>query len=277
MPAVYDPWVISDSDVERRKNGPGDGVHALTTRTAAHAAYAALDWPTGSVQDFPKLGTCELASCSELGFYCQSFQACCPQKHDYCDLDLPRPDEEAAAEEEAFQLGTGMFIKNAERGFRGFEFQARLEWENRFGKCRAPGAVGGPDRADFIDALVERVAGAPTAKLEDVIVALKDRLVSDPELSDAAERAAIEAMVGSPVSTRAADVTDLEGGLRRVCGAIMSSPQFLLAGQSSQKPAGAPLLVAPDASFDAVCTRLAAFTLPGNLTVTCSPGSLSIN
>jgi hypothetical protein len=82
MPAVYDPWVISDSDVERRKNGPGDGVHALTTRTAAHAAYAALAWPTGSVQDFPKLGTCELASCSELGFYCQSFQACCAQQHD---------------------------------------------------------------------------------------------------------------------------------------------------------------------------------------------------
>jgi hypothetical protein len=278
MPAVYDPWVISDSDVERRKNGPADGVHALTTRTAAHAAYAALGWTTSGIQDFPKLGACEQAKCSDLDFYCSNFQACCPQQHDYCELHLPRPDEQAAQEEEAFQLGTGMFIKNSERGFRGFEFQARLEWENRFGVCRAPGSLGGSAVPDFIDGLIQRAAAAPDSTIGDVIVALKERLIADPQLADAGERTAIEAMVGGPVTTKVAQITDLEGTVRRVCGAIMSSPQFLLAGQSAQEAAEpAAALADPAQSFDTVCARVAGFTLPDGLVVTCAAGSLSID
>jgi hypothetical protein len=279
MPPYFDPGAKSDSVEERRQNGPGDGVHALTTRTAAHAAYEALGWQATAVQDFPALGTCDKASCSQLGFYCQMFTACCAEKHNYCELGLPRPDEAAADDELAFQSGTGMFLKNAERGFRGLEFQARLEWENRFGQCNVPAGLGAGAGGDFVDGLVARAAATPGTTLRDVVVALKDRLISDPAVTDAGEQAAIEAMLGAGLDTPAANLTGLESGVRRVCGAIMSSPEFLLGGQAPQQALmPAPKLTPASATFASVCAAVAGRSLPESLQVTCgSDGSLTIH
>jgi hypothetical protein len=276
MPAVYDPWVISDSDPERRGNGPGDGVHALSSRTAAHAAYEALDWPAGPMQDFAAIGYCDQASCIELGLACsQGF--CCAEKELYCEQNMPRPDEAAAADELAFQIGTGMFLKNAERGFRGLEFQARLEWENRFGECKAPTSMGDGAVPDYIDGLLQRAAAEPTATLRDIVVALKDRLLSDPEVAGGAEQTALEAILGAGLDTVAEDATDLEARVRKACGAMMSSAHFLLGGQASQKSVTVPRLTPPEGTFATVCAAVAGRPLPESLTVTCSGDSLTIH
>lgn len=120
-----------------------------------------------------------------------------------------------------FNRGTGVFLKNAEPGFRGFDFQARLVWENAYAPCTA----GAPD---FI---TELVAAAGSATVQDVVVALKDRLVNEATIDvPSGEAAAIEALFGAALTAPASGVADLEGSTRRLCGALLSSPQFLLSG-----------------------------------------------
>jgi hypothetical protein len=279
MPAVYDPWVRSDEVVERRQNGPGDGVHALTTRTAAHAAYQALGWATMPLQDFPEPSDCESMSgdCRTLGSVCHTLSFCCTEYHAYCELGMPPPDLTGYDDERAFQGGTGMFLSNVERGFRGMEFQARLEWENRFARCQAPATMGGGTMKDFVDGLVERAHASATATLRDAVLALKDRLVAEPTIAPGAETTGLEAILGASLDSPAAQAADLETHLRQVCGALLSSPQFLLGGQAEQKAPPVPLLTPADDGFDKVCTRVAAAPLPEGLHVTCAAGSLTVN
>jgi len=277
MPAVYDPWVKSDSVEERRGNGPGDGVHALTTRTAAHAVYQALGWATTRVQDFPSPGECDLSDCNALGNFCQQQQACCSEYHDYCELHRTPPSAAAFEDERAFQSGTGMFITNAERGFRGMEFQARLEWENRFARCSAPAVLGGSAAPDFIDGLLTRAAALPDATLRDLVLALKDRLVADPAIGADGEQAALEAILGAGLDTPAAGLAGLEDKVRQVCGALVASPLFLLAGQSSQVAAPVPRLTPSEAGFESVCAAVANRPLPDQLSVSCTAGTLTVN
>lgn len=44
FPAIFDPWVIADSDPARRKNSVGDAIASLSSRTMLSAAYGALGW-----------------------------------------------------------------------------------------------------------------------------------------------------------------------------------------------------------------------------------------
>jgi hypothetical protein len=278
MPAVYDPWVRSDEVEERRQNGAGDGVHALTTRTAANAAYTALGWPTTAAQDFPTPDDCDQAAddCNTLFGVCHGLGVCCSQYHDYCELHLPPPDLTAFEDERAFQSGTGMFLTNAERGFRGMEFQARLEWENRFARCTAPAVMGAGVMPDFVDGLVTRAKASTTATLRDAVLALKDRLVADASIAPGAETTGLEAILGQSLDTPASGVSDLDTKLRQVCGVLMSSPQFLLGGQSAQAAPPVPLLTPTETAFEAVCARVAALPLTGGLHVSCAAGSLTV-
>jgi hypothetical protein len=273
MPAVYDPWVNSDADAERRLNGSGDAVHALSTRTAARAAYSALAWPDTPLYDFPNVGDCDEAPCNELSFYCSSFGACCAEEILYCQQGAERPDAALAAEERAFQRATGQFLKNAERGFRGLDFQARLEWENRFGLCQAPAGLAGP--TDFVDDLIARAA-TDNGTVRDVVLALKDRLISDATIDDASEKPALEALFGTSLDMPASAVTGLEDKTRRVCGAIVSSPQFLLAGLAAQTAPPVPKLTPEAYRFGAVCPVVAGRGLGGGLTMTCTGDTLAI-
>jgi hypothetical protein len=276
MPAVHDPWVRSDADPERRQNGPGDGVHALSSRTAAYAAYQALEWPTVGDQDFPTPSECT-GSCDGLGGMCQTLQTCCDEYHQYCELHRPQPDSDGLEDERAFESGTGMFLTNAERGFRGLEFQARLEWENRFARCAPPQLLAPMVTEDFIDRLVARAAERSDVTLRELVLALKDRLLSEPIIDAGAEQAALEAMLGAGLDTPAGNQVELEPKLRLACGAMLASPQFLLGGQSRQEAAPIPRLTPDEAAFAAVCTALAARKLPENLTLDCADGRVRIN
>ena len=133
-----------------------------------------------------------------------------------------------------FNRGTGVFLKNAEPGFKGFDFQARLVWENVYAPCTD--LAGG----DFVSTLV---ANAGSATLRDVVVALKDRLVNETSIDEpSGEAAAIEALYGAALTDPASGVVDLEGSTRRLCGALLSSPQFLMSGIVDPTVAEVPAL-----------------------------------
>ncbi len=263
-PAVFDPWVTSDSDPARRQNGPGDAVTPVDGRTLISAAAGALEWPAPpSATRFPDYGEpfCVEDTCGELQQACGVGQ-CCATYQAGCVMNGLLPSEELP-----FQRAVGLFLRNSERGFRGLDFQARLSWEDRYGACTKPRWVG----QDYIDRLAAAGAGTAGATARDAIAALKDRLIGEPAVTDGAEAAALAAIVGDldgPASGASADE------LRRVCGALAGSPQFLLQGIAG-RGGPRPLLTPPNAGYDATCAGLAASGIgtPG-LVVACSGGAL---
>jgi hypothetical protein len=222
-------------------------VTAIDARTLLGATAAALEWPPPpAATRFPDYGEpgCETESCSsaeqacQVGFCCTTAAAC------MAGGLLPR-------DELPFLRGVGVFLRNSERGFRGLDFQARLSWEDRNGTCTRPRWVS----ADFIDRLSAAGAADTTATARDEIGVLKDRLVGEPAIADGAETDALSQVIGTSLDNPAIDVTADE--LRRVCGAIVGSPQFLLqgiAGRGGERPKLTPLEV----GYEAVCADLAA-------------------
>jgi hypothetical protein len=258
-PAVYDPWVIADPDAAKRLNGPGDAVTAVDARTLVSATNAALGWsPPPAASRFPDYGDpgCEEESCADTASDCSQFGACC-EVHDACSAGGLLPSEEVP-----FERGVGMFLRNSERGFRGLDFQARLVWEDRYGACMRPSWV----QKDFIDDLVAAAAVDPAATAQDVVLALKDRLIGDPVLVFDAEKTALAAIVG-PLDAPASAVT--ADAARQVCGAMLESPQFLLQGIAARSGDTPRLSLV---RYDQVCADVAA-VVPG---ATCTGGKLAL-
>lgn len=155
----------------------------------------------------------------------------------------------AGSREEALALAFGFFLRDGEPGRREFDFQGRLAWEAAYGGCPKPPGD------DFITELVRAAASEPSATLFDAVVALKDRLTGDPRIGDD-ERAPLEALLGSSTASR--DLRALEGQLRRLCGALVSSPWFMLGGLVPDDAQGAPKLTPPEATHPALCRKLKA-------------------
>ena len=265
-PNVFDPWVTSDPDPARRQNGPGDAVTAVDGRTLLSAAAAALEWPAPPMASrFPDYGepTCASSSCMQLEAQCGG-GACCTTYQAACVMGGLLPLEELP-----FERSIGLFLRSSERGFRGLDLQARLAWEDRHGACARPRWVA----QDFVDRLAAAGAASPAATARDAIAALKDRLIGEPEIEAGPEAAALAALAGdlaAPASGVSADA------LRRVCGALLGSPQFLMQGIAG-RGGPRPLLTPASAGYDAVCAELAAGGLgtPG-LVVTCAGGALTL-
>ncbi|RYZ08572.1 MAG: hypothetical protein EOO73_06870 [Myxococcales bacterium] len=235
-PAVFDPWVIAEEDPVKRKNSAADGVVSLPARIAAQAFYKALSWQLPNAS-FPDL------------YYA-----------DGEDPALP-----FLAAERQFQAEVGFYLKNAEPGFNGFDFQARLGWENRFGACNKLPEVTG---ADFIDDLVALAASKPDSTVEEVVLALKDRMLATTTLDATLEVPALEAILEQPLSAKASTLTSPNVTLRKVCGVIASSPQFLLNGVAPADGETVPALTPAAANYPSLCTALAANAFPG-VVVTC--------
>ncbi len=190
LPNVYDPWVVGEDDPELRHNGTADGVADLSGRTLVRSVYRALEWNLPTHWTFPN------------------------------------------GSETEFQRGIGLYLKNGEPGFRGLDFQARLTWEDRFGACQKPSGA-----ADFVDRLTDPAALQGGATVKDVVIALKDRILNDARLDElpvadggSGEAEAVEALVGSSLEDPASGVSGLESRVRKLCGAYLSTPQFLLGG-----------------------------------------------
>jgi len=263
-PAIYDPWTFDDGDAARRGNGPGDAVAPVSARALLSAAYAGLEWPAPVEEPFPPDETgCADQTCAELQASCAD-HVCCATYHATCDRTAPV----GTADELSFQRSIGVFLKNGERGFRGLDFQARLGWEDRFGACRKPAWVTGDD---FVARALAAGRAAPGATTGDVIAVIKDRLIGEPQIDPGAEKSALEALTGAPLSSPAASLG--EGAARRVCGVLMSSPQFVLQGMAARGGAAPGVTLAGD-GFDDACTKIASAAIPG-WRVTCAPGTLT--
>jgi hypothetical protein len=248
VPRIFDPWVTAEEDPRKRGNSSGDGVVSLSARSATRAAYAALGWPlVPQAGDFPIV-----------------------EEDD--DEDDPQTPEELAdngvkAAEYQFQSEVGFFLKNSEPGFRGFDFQALLGWQDRFGRCAKLDSNTNPD-------VIDELLGLPGEhSVGDAVSTLKDRIMGEPLGADPNERALLEAVLGASLDDPLGDLDDADAALRRVCGAFISTPQFVLLGITAPDASQAAPMTLPSASYSTVCVRLAASSLPDGLTVSCGAGS----
>ena len=165
-------------------------------------------------------------------------------------LGWPQPPDFPGGAEETLQLALGVFLKDGEPGHRGLDFAGRLAWEAAYGTCERPNSF------DFIDLIAELAAGEKVATYEDAVALLKDRLVGEPYVTDG-ERAPLEQLLGVKLTASVA-VEDGAGRLRRVCGALVSTPQFLLGGVVPTNGQSMPLLTPASVTYPQMCQAIAA-------------------
>jgi hypothetical protein len=251
LPRIFDPWVTGDADPVRRNNSVGDGALMLSARTAARSSYGALGW--------------------RLSAWGSSF----PNQSGAIETSLtiiPAVTGVSAAVttgplERQFQNETGYFNKTTDLGFRGFDFQARLGFEDRFGQCQK--LFPFQKRADAIDDVLDNAKNAGTATVKDAVDVLADRLFGST-LYTPAEQAAIEKLMGTTFDADASTLT--ETAYRKVCGAMVTAPQNLMSLVAVVPPDATevPKLTPAGSTYERSCLVLSEATLPDGLKVTCN-------
>ncbi len=179
--------------------------------------------------------------------------------------DFPFSDAEVS-----FQSAIGIFLKDADPGYRGLDFQGRLTWEATYATCTNLSGY------DFIDKIVARSAVVSGATVADGIIALKDRLTGEPTIEPITEKPALEALLGGPLAST--DLSNLDGQLRTVCGVLVSTPQLMLGGIPPKDTRDTPRLTPLDVTYEGTCGYLSGY-LSGTGTpyvVACGPSSLTV-
>ena len=244
LPRIFDPWVTEEQEQVRRNNSVGDAVVMLSSRTAARSAYASLGWRT------------------------TAYGSMFPNVSGYGQNSVTVNGVASGALERQFQNEVGFFNKNTEVGFRGFDFQARMGWEDRLGRCSklAPNQLA----PDVIDLLVQHAKTPGVGTVRDLIEVLKDRIFGQVTIDDEAERAALEEMLGVSLDADASTLADAEPTLRRVCGVMVASPQALVTGIAPPDASVVPKLTPKAARYGTLCSSLEELTLPDGLSVSCN-------
>lgn len=213
----------------RHRNAVGDSVYRYSTHNLLRSTHRALGWPNanhvGGGSSYPS---------------------------------------------DSLRKAIGQFFQDAEPGFRGVGFQALLRWEQEHGLCANKNIPGG----DWISEVVTRLQSPPSGMSytrSDVAVLLRDWLLGDgtittvvPAGQTSDERTLLTAVYGdlampADVSTPATRTT-LEGQMRAHCGALLMSPQFLLAGIAPEgvgpKPALRVCLPGEPCDFRQICLAM---------------------
>ena len=255
-PRIFDPWRTAEPDPANQGNSISDSVQALSARTQAHAAYAALGWPLVPYDSIMP----DTYTDNNVAAYGQPVKTINGVKTNLT--------------ENQFQTETGFFLKSSQPGFRGLDFQGRLGWEDRFAQCKKLGTNTDPD---VIDGLVAAAKPGVTT-VGELLKVLKDRIMGETTLSDATEKQLLAAMTGASLDADASTVPDLGGSLRAACGAMITSPQFLLLGVQPKDSTDIPAQTPAPYTYQSLCTKLATLPLGDKLSVTCTSGSaLTVN
>ncbi|MFT7625312.1 MAG: hypothetical protein ACI9WU_004503, partial [Myxococcota bacterium] len=149
---IFDPWVVEVEVEELRGNTQGDALHRHPPRTLLNSVVYALGWAAPA-----------------------EFFAADPLVEEGEKLPL----------EGGFHRDIGMFLKDTETGFSGIDLQGTLSWEDAFGSCVDPALFSSEETwttDELGDDWVRKIldAAGPEHTLRDAVLALKDRLLTDP-------------------------------------------------------------------------------------------------
>lgn len=151
----------------------------------------------------------------------------------------------------------GVYLDDSEPGHRGVDLVAALAWEDRLADGEDP-QWRGAGETDVIAGLVALAAGDALATVEELVVAVQDRLIQETGVAGAM-RGPIEALLGLELTARAGEIeaARLTTALRRFAGSLLSSPQFVLTGLAPPPGQSAPRLVLPGTDARSLCESLA--------------------
>ncbi len=264
LPMIYEPWVSADprtppasapgydpaAHSEAHFNAMTDGIYRYTARNLLNSTRSAMSWPAPG--RFPS-------------------------------ASYPNRD---------FQETLGQYLSGETPGFRSTHFAALLRWEKEHGAC-ANRDPGGAD--DWIDRLVAASAsfvppgGEGPLTLRDLVVVERDWLLGDGTVGTVAppglaqgEEQSLEAYLGLPLSTAANTlaVGDLEAKLRGVCGVLLESPHFLLAGVAPEALGTKPRMRVCNqtpCTYEELCNDLAGkVSLPTGSVLLCGQDSVRV-
>ncbi len=232
---VANPWAgeppAATPPADRNHNGTGDLVHRSNIPAMFRHVHEALGWPEAATVGDTTLGP--------FPFPARSLQ-----------LEVGRP------------LGVERFT-----GQPAVELDNLLRWERLVASCVKPGVVRAADvqvavgvtvppngeltnSNDWIDWIDVLAASSLTGTAEDVVRAIKVRLISDPEVSPT-EAPLYASLLGvADLTVPASTVT--ETAMRRACGVLMETPDFMLRRLPNVTPAVAP---AWEVCLEPACTR----------------------
>ena len=165
-------------------------------------------------------------------------------------MGWPKPAAFPEDDELALQSALGYYIRRSQPSVRGLTFEGRLAWEQHYGRCENRSS-----EPDYVDELADLAATTPGVALEDAIIALKDRLLNEPYVTDS-ERPLLEAILGRPLSDTA--VAEWRPVIRTACGAILQAPQLFLAGLAQLDTEAVPVLGSPSHDYLASCEQIRA-------------------
>ena len=147
-------------------------------------------------------------------------------------------------------LSFGQRLAGVAPGFDDVNSQALLAWEQAVGSCRHPEVS-----KDWISELTWkvfiRIIYGQTPTWQDVLVAVKSRLLADSCMSDD-ERQAVETWLQIPLDAPVSG--PLEDVARAYCGALLTTPQFATVGVAPRDTCERPVL--EDSTYNAHCESL---------------------
>lgn len=188
---------------------------------------------------------------------------------------------------------TGAFVSYAKPGSDSVSFQGLLAWEGAVGAC-------GAQPGDWISQLMGRIEAYRAAHgvnptYEQIVLAVKDRVISDPTIDGGVsdpddptdeDRPLVPGGVKSEVErtvlaqhfgVASLDVrvpgTDIEPAVRSLCGALLESPQYWLAGIAQTSLGTDPAVF--DDTYEARCNDLAPRLADMGKPIVCHAGSVS--
>ena len=301
---VFDPWGEEDGVVGDLRNTVGQTVQRLPARTLVRSATWAMGW--APPQEFfltvhpdplyEQLGV--FMKPPAPGFRGTSFQMTLAWEHRFAACRDPQPDECAyfpILEEDLY--GPNSREECPLCGQAAAEICAwderccDVDWaaicdpipctekseqpEDVFMMSAFPPPPRAPDDLDFVSKLLQ--AAPDSATFRDAVAALKDRLLTDPRLADS-EAPVLEALLGRSLGELLSTDPDADARLRRVCGALLATPQFLLYGLEGAiaPPESRPGLAVGGSDFESLCQHARATLFdPGELT--CEPGTATVS
>jgi hypothetical protein len=246
---VFEPYSITTADPNRRGNNVGDRVQRFSAWVLIESAMRSMWWdlPIGQIP---------------------------AQENEYPGLDFLRD--------------TGIFIKDAQNGFNGVDFNGLLSWENRLANGINPGLKGectGPlgqpcSQFEWIELMLDQAFKTPGTTVADLAVAIKDRLITEPELADDGELEIIGSIMGLDPASKMSDNDSaaLEEGARRYAGLLFNTPQFMLSGVPSrdQDPAAIPKFAVPGTDTESLCKHLTTLVVADKYAWTCSADGVKL-
>lgn len=304
MAAVFNPWINEEPLEEMRANSVGDMIHRHDARVMLRSVEQALGWDEHPQFVNDGSGDAELQKAigvflkdGEPGFDGVDFQGMLAWENEFGACGGAPPTTGGGTTNPACTSGPPSTSgdNTCGTGSCGGQSPASCYCDTActgFGDCcndyqyycvedcgsSGGGGSTGPDGwvSDLVTAAQGLGEGSVT--VGDLAGTLKDRLVANAVITDAEGALIADFFGAASIDTPLASVADWETRVFNYCGALLESPQFLVAGVALSANDAAPAIVVNGQDYDYHCQQYRD-QFDGNVpvgTIDCSTSPLSV-